>query len=61
MKEQFAKLIDVKSIVTLLLVAVLAIMTLKGLEIPDLFSNAIMLILGFFFGKKLSPEDNNNG
>ncbi len=46
-----AKLIDVKSLVTLSLVAALVVMTLRGQEASSLFSNAVMLVLGFFFGK----------
>lgn len=62
MKEiinRIAKLIDVKSIVTITLVIILAIITLKQIPVPDLFSNAIMLVLGFFFGKNLKLNDKN--
>ena len=52
---QVAKLIDVKSLVTLSLVAALVVMTTKGTELPALFSNAVMLVLGFFFGKNVKP------
>jgi len=54
----FARLIDVKSIVTLSLVAVLATLTLRGLPIPELFSSAVMLVLGFFFGKNVQGKEN---
>ena len=47
----FSRLIDVKSIVTLSLVTVLSVLTLRGLPVPELFSSAVMLVLGFFFGK----------
>lgn len=64
MKEAFiriihalARLIDVKSIVTLSLVAVLATLTLHGLPIPELFSSAVMLVLGFFFGKNVQGKE----
>ena len=53
----FSRLIDVKSLVTLSLVAVLAILTLRGLPIPELFSSAIMLVLGFFFGKNVQGKE----
>jgi len=56
MKENFKKLIEVKSIVTLTLVITMVIAILGKLEIEtnmfQLFSSAIMLVLGFFFGKK---------
>jgi hypothetical protein len=57
MLKKLAKLIDVKSIVTLSLTIVLCIITLKQMAVPDLFSNAVMLVLGFFFGKKVTDED----
>jgi hypothetical protein len=54
--KQIAKLIDVKSIVTLAFTFTMARIVLNGLvleqNIFNLFSNALMLILGFFFGKK---------
>lgn len=61
MKERIAKLIDVKSIVTITLVVTLVIIILARLDIQDnifqLFSSAVMLVLGFFFGKKDSSGD----
>ena len=51
--EKIAKLIDVKSIVTISLTIVLCVITLKQMQVPDLFSNAVMLVLGFFFGRKV--------
>jgi small-conductance mechanosensitive channel len=60
-KEKFSKLIDVKSIVTITLVVTLVIIILAQLNIQDnifqLFSSAVMLVLGFFFGKKDSGGD----
>jgi len=52
--SQLARLIDVKSIVTLALVATLIVLTLRGTDLPDLFSNSVMLVLGFFFSKTAS-------
>ena len=49
---KLAKLIDVKSLVTLALVGVLCGMTIAGQETSELFNSAAMLVLGFFFGKK---------
>lgn len=61
MKERIAKLIDVKSIVTITLVVTLVIIILARLDIQDnifqLFSSAVMLVLGFFFGKKDNAGD----
>lgn len=56
-KDRIAKLIDVKSIITILLVSVLCVTTLNGLPTPELFNSAVMLVLGFFFGKKLNQDE----
>lgn len=60
-KERLAKLIDVKSIVTITLVVTLVAIILAQLDIKDnifqLFSSAVMLVLGFFFGKKDTGGD----
>lgn len=55
MKNKIAKLIDVKSIITIALVAVLCVETLKNGQ-GDVYNSAVMLVLGFFFGKKTSAE-----
>lgn len=55
-KDRIAKLIDVKSIITIALVIVLCIATITGIDTPELFNSAVMLVLGFFFGKKLNQE-----
>ena len=60
-KDRLSKLIDVKSIVTITLVVTLVIIILAQLNIQDnifqLFSSAVMLVLGFFFGKKDTGGD----
>lgn len=56
-KDRIAKLIDVKSIITIALVAVLCVTTLSGQSTPELFNSAVMLVLGFFFGKKLNTSE----
>lgn len=56
MKERFAKLIDVKSIVTLALVATLVYVVVSNNAIDEkvflLFSNATTMIITYFFTKK---------
>jgi len=52
MLKNLCKLIDVKSIVTISLVVVLCVVTLRQMPTPELFNSAVMLVLGFFFGKK---------
>lgn len=56
-KDRIAKLIDVKSIITIALVIVLCVQTINAQPTPELFNSAVMLVLGFFFGKKLSDPD----
>ena len=47
MKEKIAKLIDVKSIVTLLLTAVVAYQTVTGkFDVRDIY----LMIIAFYFG-----------
>lgn len=55
-KDRIAKLIDVKSIITITLVVVLCITTLNQIQTPELFNSAVMLVLGFFFGKRLNND-----
>lgn len=64
-KEQFAKLVDLKSIITLLLVATLVFLvvysTVNGNGALDeklflLFSNIITMIVTYFFTKKKEEE-----
>ena len=55
-KDRIAKLIDVKSIITITLVIILSITTITGQPTPELFNSAVMLVLGFFFGKKINSE-----
>lgn len=55
-KDRIAKLIDVKSIITITLVIILSITTITGQPTPELFNSSVMLVLGFFFGKKLNNE-----
>ena len=55
--QKLARLLDVKSLVTLALVLVLCIMTLSGREVSELFSSAVMLVLGFFFGKNVQRDN----
>lgn len=56
MLEKIAKLIDVKSIVTLALVATLVYVVVGGNPIDEkvflLFSNVVTMIITYFFTKK---------
>lgn len=56
MLERFSKLVDVKSIVTLALVATMVYVVVSGKSIDEktflLFSNATTMIITYFFTKK---------
>ena len=56
MKEKFAKLIDLKSIVTLLLNLSLVVIVVGGLEIDDktfqLYSTIVVMIDTYFFTRQ---------
>lgn len=50
MKEYFAKLIDVKSIVTLVLTAVFAILAITKVVSGEQFLTVFTMIISFYFG-----------
>lgn len=47
---RLGNLITVKSIVTLILTVVFAILSLKGVITPDLFMQIFVMIIAFYFG-----------
>lgn len=54
MKEKLAKLIDVKSIVTLLLTGVIAYQAIVGqFDIKDIY----LMIIAFYFGTQATKND----
>ena len=60
MKNKFAKLIDVKSIVTLVMTAVFAGLAAKGAVTSDQFLTVFTTVIAFYFGtqyQKNSKED----
>lgn len=60
MKEKIAKLIDLKSIITLTLVITLEILIIKGNKLDSdlflLFSNIITMVITYFFTKKSNKD-----
>lgn len=68
MKEKIEKLIDLKSIVTLILILVLAFLiiysAITGKDLSSnvflLFSNIITMVVTFFFTKKKEVEKNES-
>lgn len=62
-KRRLAKLIDVKSIITIMIVSVFCILALKGDSINQDLLTIVTIIISFFFGtqsakKSDSIEDN---
>lgn len=63
MKEKISKLINVKSIVTILLTLVVCYLSIaKGFDIKEIY----LMIIAFYFGTQLKEnknesEDNSNG
>ena len=49
-KEKLAKLIDVKSIVSISILAVFCYLNVVGKEVSDGFNNIFTVIIAFYFG-----------
>ena len=62
MKNKFAKLIDVKSIVTLVMTAVFAGLAAKGTVTSDQFLTVFTTVIAFYFGTQhaKNKEDKND-
>lgn len=50
-KEQFAKLVDLKSIITMSVVFTLVYIVLTAMVIDPFFSGVVGVVLGYYFGK----------
>ena len=69
MKERFSKLLTVKSLVTMILTIVFAVLSLKGIISGQEFLTIFTVVIGFYFGtqaekkaaKATEEEANNNG
>ena len=62
MKEKLAKLVNVKSIVTLILCGVFAYLSIIGRILPDQFLTIFTIVIGFYFGVQHErKEGNTNG
>lgn len=63
--ENLAKLIDVKSIITISLVSVFCYLTVASKDIPQFFSSILTVVLSFYFGtqyqKKLTENTEQKG
>lgn len=60
MKEKLAKLINVKSIITILLTIVFGYLSISGDIQPDQFMTIFTVIISFYFGMKTEKNNNNN-
>ena len=62
MIEKLAKLIDVKSIVTLILTLVFEVLSITGRLSPEQLQTAFTTVLAFYFGtQSRKKEDENRG
>ncbi|MDE6425635.1 MAG: hypothetical protein K2K89_05820 [Ruminococcus sp.] len=62
MLQKFAKLIDVKSIITLFLTFIFGVLALKGSVSADQFLTVFTTIIAFYFGtqyEKIKSEKEN--
>ena len=57
-KEKLAKLINVKTIITILLTIVFCVLCLTGVIGAELFMTVFTVVIGFYFGNQASKETN---
>ncbi|MFA5424765.1 MAG: hypothetical protein WC374_13005 [Phycisphaerae bacterium] len=57
MKEKFAALLNVKTIVTFVVTFVFAVLSLRGDVKPDTSMVLIMTVIGFYFGTQKQKAD----
>ena len=56
MKEKLAKLIDIKSIVTLLLTFVFCYLSITGVIQAELFMTVFTVVIAFYFGTQITKK-----
>ena len=61
MKIKLAKLIDVKSIMTLLLTIVFCVLALLGVITADQFVTIFTVVVGFYFGTQSAKKKETSG
>ena len=61
MKNQLAKLIDVKSIVTIMLAFVFAVLALKEQISSDQFLTVFTVVISFYFGTQYQKNCSTDG
>ncbi len=57
MKERIVKLIDIKSIVTIVNLIVFAYLSLKREISSEVFMNVFVMIIGFYFGTQTKKSE----
>ena len=57
-KEKMAKLINVKTIITILLTIVFCFLCITGVIGAELFMTVFTVVIGFYFGNQASKETN---
>lgn len=60
MKEKLAKLVNVKSIITLILCGVFAYLSIIGQILPDQFLTIFTVIISFYFGVQHEKKGGNS-
>ena len=60
LKDKLAQLINVKSIITIILTVVFAILSLKGIVTTEQFVNIFSIVIAFYFGTQREKKDNQN-
>lgn len=55
-KQKLAKLIDVKSVISLSLTGVFCYLSIAGIITADLFTPIFMTIIGFYFGTQYQKK-----
>lgn len=57
MRDRIAKLINVKSIVTLILTAVFAVLSVNGKISAEQFLTVFTVVISFYFGTQLKDKE----
>ena len=60
MKEKLAKLVNVKSIITLIICGVFAYLSIIGQILPDQFLTIFTVIISFYFGFQYENTKSTN-
>ncbi len=59
MKEKLTKLLDVKSIVTILLTGVFCYLSIVGKISPELYMTVFTVVIAFYFGTQMKKNETN--